>query len=799
MTTRRTAEKVRFPISETEVLGLPVRAKPEWTDVDIGEKHRLTLRVVGDHILATRPVGFAERHELVAALDLVQHVAETCFHGEWPTVWISDYSEVGGTTREGRSYFPARLAQWDRLHLLILCSIPAKLKVLVKLGVKLKLVPFDVLIAEDFEAGLRLAIDVVADFESAKVPKLQTFEGPVEGEWSLSDADFFIRFSIVDNRILLVVVEGTPEDRHLDSIFELQERITRRSDLAKNPYAIVADFTAMTAISRAARWGYLRRITHLHKTHPFAVEVFCGANPLLRGAISLTSPFAPFDVQVAKSRNEAINLASEVLDSQTQPPHIDLLPNGSAGDLRCYVDELMLTLGALNWDSGDRGGRRAISDDHPFAEVFQMIRMLESDIQDLLVERAKAEDERRLLQESVARTRKMEALGLLAGGVAHDLNNVLTGLVSYPDLLLTDPTLSSQHRSALLTIKQSGEQAAAIVSDLLTIARGVALKTEPVSLNEIAGVYLDSLEFKRLRHHHPGPIVSTRFEETIPLVRGSAIHLRKAIMNLVSNAVEAVEVLGEEGRVTIRTLLRNVESHPTHNGELATGIYVVLRVTDNGGGISPEDVERVFEPFYTKKVLGRSGTGLGLTVVWNTAQDHAGFVEVESVSGSTRFDLFLPATDEVAPICGRSVPVEEYRGNGETILVVDDMENQRRIAKALLESLGYVVETVASGEEAVTRIRDHTFDLVILDMIMDPGIDGAETCERIHNIRPGQRALIASGYSATENVKRALAPGGGSFIAKPYSMETIGVAIRDALRTRDVSSFGKHGRPGETL
>jgi CheY-like chemotaxis protein len=209
---------------------------------------------------------------------------------------------------------------------------------------------------------------------------------------------------------------------------------------------------------------------------------------------------------------------------------------------------------------------------------------------------------------------------------------------------------------------------------------------------------------------------------------------------------------------------------------------VVLTVTDTGVGIKPENLKKIFEPFYTKKVMGRSGTGLGMAVVWGTVKDHKGNINIISVEGKgATFELFFPVSREHAAREKMAVPVKQYMGHNEQILVVDDVEEQRNISSLLLTSLNYIVETVSSGEDAVEYLKIHPVDLVILDMIMDPGIDGLDTYREIIKRHPGQRAIITSGYSETERVREAQRLGAGAYVKKPYTLERIGLAVRTEL------------------
>ncbi|MEJ2641006.1 MAG: response regulator [Desulfosarcinaceae bacterium] len=393
-------------------------------------------------------------------------------------------------------------------------------------------------------------------------------------------------------------------------------------------------------------------------------------------------------------------------------------------------------------------------------------------------EQKAAEREKQTLQLKVQRAEKMEAVGTLAGGVAHDLNNILSGLLSYPELLLMDLPVDHPMKTPLETIKRSGEKAAAIVQDLLTLARRGIATQKVIDLNAIVEEYLDSPEHAKLAHYHPMVGFETHLAADLHPICGSPVHLSKTVMNLVSNASEAIT---EAGMVTISTHNRHVASAQLGYEIIAPGDYTVLSIADTGQGISAENLERIFEPFYTKKVMGRSGTGLGLAVVWGTVKDHAGFVDVRSVPDQgTRFDLYFARTRQPAAHDDRR-SIDDYRGQGEHVLVVDDVAEQRTIAVSMLEKLGYRAEALPGGEAAVDWMHDGRTDLLVLDMIMDPGIDGLETYRRILKDHPRQKAIIASGYSETKRMSAAMDLGAAGYLKKPYTLFELAKAVASAL------------------
>lgn len=389
----------------------------------------------------------------------------------------------------------------------------------------------------------------------------------------------------------------------------------------------------------------------------------------------------------------------------------------------------------------------------------------------------------REMEKKLHRSMKMEAVGLMAGGVAHDLNNILSGIVSYPELLLMKLPGDSELRGPLESIRDSGLRAANVVADMLTVTRGAAAARESINLNTIVQQQLNSPEWKKVEADHEGVTCRTVFATDLLNIVCSPVHIRKSLMNLLFNAVEA---MNGEGAITIATANRYVDKPVAGNTYMKRGEYALLSVTDTGPGIEAKDLDHIFEPFYSKKVMGKSGTGLGLTIVWNTVQDHGGDITVESSQEGTTFTLYFPASrGEIRPQESEDFG-EVIHGSGERILVVDDEEQQRDIAGRLLESLGYTVLTAASGEEAVALVAKQDVDLVLLDMIMDPGINGRQCYEQMLVHRPDLKAIIASGFSESDEVKKALALGASSFIRKPYTMIQLGRVLRQALGEENI-------------
>jgi DNA-binding LacI/PurR family transcriptional regulator/signal transduction histidine kinase/DNA-binding NarL/FixJ family response regulator len=395
----------------------------------------------------------------------------------------------------------------------------------------------------------------------------------------------------------------------------------------------------------------------------------------------------------------------------------------------------------------------------------------------------------RTVQEREATSRRMESLSVLAGGVAHDLNNALGPLVALPDVMRSelaqlDPAqvAVADLRTDLESIKSGALRAAQTIKDLLTLGRQGRTAKQRMDLNRVVADCLtgDSLRFIREANRRVGVVVDLAPEPIF--VHASEPHLVRAITNLVRNAVEAIPAEGDVGIRTFGTLV----AEPTVGYETVdAGDYAVVTVSDNGTGIPAQVLGRVFEPFFSKKRLREhSGSGLGLAIVHGVVKEHEGFVDVTSTLGAgTTFTLYFPRAEE-------DVAVREQTstkpGGQARILLVDDEPVQLRAGSRVLGHLGYQVDALRSGRQARDLFRNAVaagrspYDLVILDMILDEELDGLELFEEIRRLFPEQRAILASGHAPTERVELALQKG-LAWLAKPYTIEALAQAVQAAL------------------
>lgn len=388
------------------------------------------------------------------------------------------------------------------------------------------------------------------------------------------------------------------------------------------------------------------------------------------------------------------------------------------------------------------------------------------------------------LHQKLERSERMESIGVLAGGVAHDLNNMLGPLVAYPDMLLDELEPDHPIRHELEIMGRSAEQAASIIQDLLALARRGRYQMAPIDLNDIVANHLESLPFKRRMEANPKVTLDLLLDRNVGRIFGSVPHLTKVVMNLVVNAIDAMP---DGGLLRISTSQQKIDELFGGHSNIVPGDYVILRVQDTGCGISEEDSKKIFEPYYSKKEMGNSGSGLGLAVVYGVVKDHKGYYDVFStVNEGTEFVIYIPVSRKKTASDGFT---HQLIGGRESVLVVDDVFEQRELASFILRSLGYAVTTVDGGREAIKFLNQQQVDIVVLDMIMEDDFDGLDTYRKILEIHPGQKAIIVSGFSATERVKEMTRLGAGQYVRKPYTRDSLGRAIRKELDQSAVRSI----------
>jgi len=376
---------------------------------------------------------------------------------------------------------------------------------------------------------------------------------------------------------------------------------------------------------------------------------------------------------------------------------------------------------------------------------------------------------------------KMESIGQLAAGVAHDFNNMLTVIQGHSGMLLAKTGLPPAWLDSAQAIFYAAERAASLTRQLLVFSRKNVMQVQQLDLREVVG------DLSKMLARLLGETITLQFQPPaqVPLIRGDHGMLEQVLMNLAVNARDAMP---KGGTLTIQTEPADVdEAYAQAHPEARAGPAVCLRVTDVGCGMDAATLGRIFEPFFTTKEVGK-GTGLGLATVYGIVKRHGGWLEVASQpAAGTTFAIFFPAcTEPVQAKPADQAPASETPAGKETILVVEDEPVLRQMAQVILEDCGYRTLEAASGRKAIEMWNQHSgaIDLLLTDMVMPEGISGMDLAQRLQASNPKLKIVFASGYSMDELDTSFLREGHAAFLQKPYTHATLARAVRDCLDRR---------------
>ncbi len=379
--------------------------------------------------------------------------------------------------------------------------------------------------------------------------------------------------------------------------------------------------------------------------------------------------------------------------------------------------------------------------------------------------------ETKRLRELESRAERLETAGIIAGQVAHDFNNLLAPIAAYPEMIRDElPRIHPAHEY-IDQIEEAAKGMAEINQQLLTLGRRGHYNQVVLNLNSIV-----SQAVKNIPHLTDTISVEVDLAPDLMNILGGGSQIHRVLTNLLCNAVDALD---EVGHIIVST--ENIYADDVFGvfGRIPKGEYVRLTVSDDGCGIPDDVVQKILDPFFTTKTSDKKrGSGLGMSVVDTVVKDHNGYLDLKTQPGiGTSFYIYFPITR----LNSDTDETSDIPGGTETILVIDDDKIQRDVTTQLLQRLGYIVSSVESGEDAIEFLKHTPQDLIILDMVMPGGIDGAETFEKIVEFNPAQRSVIVSGYSESARVRVAQELGAGSFVRKPLTRRAIATVVRSEL------------------
>jgi PAS domain S-box-containing protein len=394
-----------------------------------------------------------------------------------------------------------------------------------------------------------------------------------------------------------------------------------------------------------------------------------------------------------------------------------------------------------------------------------------------ITDRKQAEAQRLLMERRLLESQKMESLGVLAGGIAHDFNNLLLAIMGNASLALLDVSPFSSAHESLRHIEAIAQRATDLTQQMLAYSGKGHFVVQKINLNTI----LQEMNPMLQASVPPGAQLQFQLAPILPPVEADIVQLRQLIMNLVDNAAEAIQPAG--GLIRLETRLQHLEvALPTVSGLLQPGEYVVLEITDTGGGMEPAVLARVFEPFFTTKFTGR---GLGLAVVLGIIRGHKGAIDAASQPGQgTCFTIFLPSQPVAIEPPPEDAPPSTAAQGGDTVLVIDDEEMIRSVTQRVLKRLGYEVLLSDDGIHGLEVFQAHAdrISCVLLDLTM-PRMNGEETFRAIQRIRPDTRVILMSGFTEEDATRQIGAKGLAGFLQKPFTISELHEKINAILRT----------------
>jgi len=398
--------------------------------------------------------------------------------------------------------------------------------------------------------------------------------------------------------------------------------------------------------------------------------------------------------------------------------------------------------------------------------------------------RKHSEEERLQLERRILHSQKLESLGILAGGIAHDFNNLLVAVLGNAELALMDMAGDAPGRGAVLDIRRAALRASDLTNQMLAYSGKGHFVIEPIDLSELVREMTQLLSVSVCKRAQ----IQQDLTAGLPAIEGDAAQIRQVVMNLVTNASEAIESTEGHGVITLRTRQVDIadEGWPDRmaGGELRQGAHVALEITDTGSGMSDEVRARLFDPFFTTKFQGR---GLGMAAVQGIVRGHHGALTIRSQPGQgTSITILLPTTGSMPETTPDAPPAAAHAWQGHgTALVIDDDDNVRDFTRRILGRLGFTVLTAENGARGVDVFQDHARDItvVVLDLTM-PVMGGEQTFLELQRLRPGVPVLLASGYNEQDATSRFTGAGLAGFIKKPFTIQELTRAVQLAMEGR---------------
>jgi signal transduction histidine kinase len=664
MTRKDTAGPGQAPKHCCPMTGLSIVQRPEWTFINFGRDYLANFSILGGRILLSRPQGYITQPDAAASLALMDRTALEIAGEAAGYVLIEDLSGLRGASFEARRYFINHMKKTDRMMGLIFYNVSPVYRLSFKLANRFYRDPRPVQIADSYSEAVKIAGDILAakgiSLESDALFSKESAQQLPEAEredaqrfltvqkspgWNLDLDGYTVGMEIIDNSILHSVSSGFMRENHVNSVSRLRLQIVREKGDGRGFDYLVACAKDVKGNTRNTRKLFMADLRAFHEKYPFRAYIFYGASRHIRAAANLAKPFMPFKVYIANDFHEAMDFIRK--DQQKKTDQADeKSKNQKKGpiekqyDVQRYADELLHFLGSINWEMSGFAEEQQIPENHPFYHVYEGLRLIKGELDELFLEKEAQKKEKTKLQEQLLQARKMETIGTMTGGIAHDFNNILGIILGNTELALTDiPNWNPLHEY-LLEIRSASLRAKDVVGNLLCFSHESSEGRKPLDL---VSVVKESVDFLR-------SFISANIDlhETMPghcrPILADPVQIRQLMTNLCSNAVHAMEKDGGTLTVSIEAVELAEEDL---DGDLdpPPGKFVKLTVSDTGQGIDPKHMDRIFDPYFTTKDIGKGG-GMGLAVVHGIVKGHKGSIKIDSEPGmGTAISIFFPVSD----------------------------------------------------------------------------------------------------------------------------------------------------------
>ena len=896
------------------VSGLQLFTQDGWHGRRLGENFTANFYIIGRSVLYSSPSGTADLQSSTAVLRLSGEVARQVADGTGGYVQIEDYAAFDNATIDARKHFIDQMSSRDRVLTVIFCNLSNLLNLFVKIGKRFNTTGKSIYVVRDYKEAISLALRLCdkhnLDKGSFVFGKQAAYRAgsrsviPVEllsdSHWDIKTDDFTNRCVVLDRCLLHSVSTGFFQEAYVPLVDRMRRSVRDTLSSDESLDYVVVDVSELKGGSRKARQLYMKSLKDWHERFPFRMYIIYGANVFMTTAFRLAKPFVSFRAVVARDIDHAFELIQA--DKNSKNLKNEKKSTGKPDPIQGYVEDILTYIGGIDWEREGIDGFSDTADrDHPFYIVFQAIKLIKDELDDLfrtreqiqanLVEsekkyrdlfekgsdllcfhdlegrlidtniafkrgygwdgemppginirdliperyrrgfddyldriksqghdegimkfttaagreitleynnvlvkdnsgnpigirgsarditnRIEAEHESRKLQEQLKQKHKMEAIGTLSGGIAHEFNNILGIIIGNTELAIDDVPDWNPAKEYLEEIRSASLRAKDVVRHILSFARKSPAQRKPL---QVSLVIRESI--KLMRATIPTTIeIHREIMCESEIVLADPTEISQVFMNLCTNSVHAMGEGPGVLEVRLETVTLDEVSKKQYEG-LKPGKFVKLTVEDTGHGIKPEIMDRIFDPYFTTKDVDQ-GLGLGLSIAYGIVKKHDGAINVSSSVGKgTVIEVLFPVIQEKLKPEDFIKPGDLPTGT-ESILFVDDEVSIAILAKEILERLGYRVVTQTNPEEALNRFKENPerFDLVITDMAM-PQMSGAMFVKEIMKIRANTPIVLCTGYSEQLDENRAKELGIKAYIMKPIMRRNLAEIIRKVL------------------